>query len=113
MILAPPIVVNLRQGSEYDLYIGLGSMWGNKFVSTDTRKSAIHAYERQIRAWMRDAGWRVELKALSGKRLGCHCAPRSCHGDILVKLFLEFWGPNGTMVSGDSCAGNRNSEAGS
>lgn len=114
MTLPPPIVINLRSGSSYDEYIGLGSMWGNKWAYAGISKSgAIRAYERRLRILMEDAGWRVELKALSGKRLGCHCAPRPCHGDVLVKLFLEFWGPDGKMISGDSCAGSRNLEVGS
>ena len=113
MVLSPPIVVNLRQGHAYDEYIGLGSMWGNHCISEGTRSSAIRAYERRMRKFMEDAGWRVELKALAGKKLGCHCSPKPCHGDVLVKIFLEFYGPNGKMVSGDSCVGNQNTAGGS
>ena len=112
MTLTPPTVVNLHQ-NEYDEYIGLGSMWGNVFVDGNNRKVAIRRYERRMRMLLDDAGWRVALKALSGKRIGCHCAPRPCHGHVLVKLFLELWGPGGKMVSGDSCAGKHNPEGGS
>ncbi len=106
MILAPPQVINIRVGRPADQYIGLGSFWGNPYANTMSRGAAIKAYEKRLRRFLdSDAGWRVELKALSGKTLGCLCAPRPCHGDILVKLFLEFWGPDGKMeVSGDSHA---------
>ena len=113
MTLPPPIVINLRSGPPHDEYIGLGSMWGNRYITNATKNSALRAYEKQMRRFMEDPAWRVELKALSGKKLGCHCAPRPCHGDILVKLFLEFWGPDGKLISGDSCAGNLNLGAGS
>ena len=26
------------------------------------------------------------LDELAGKRLGCYCAPKPCHGDVLVEL---------------------------
>ena len=32
------------------------------------------------------------LKKLDGKQLGCWCKPWSCHGDVLRKLFIEFYG---------------------
>lgn len=111
--LAPPTVVNVRN-SPYDEYIGLGSIWGNKFLNS-SRASAIRAYEKSMRRFLdADPSWRVELKALSGKRLGCHCFPRPCHGDILVRLFLELYAPRCTMGSGaPQCDGINNPEVGS
>jgi len=97
MILSPPQVVNVRN-STHEIYIGLGSPWGNPYANTMARNAAIKAYEKRLRRFMEDAGWRVELKALAGKTIGCHCAPQPCHGDIIVKLFLELYGPQGTMV---------------
>jgi hypothetical protein len=29
------------------------------------------------------------LKELEGKALGCWCKPKSCHGDVLIKLIEE------------------------
>lgn len=102
MILAPPIVKNIRTQGPADEYIGLGTLWGNPYVNTMSRTSAIKAYEKRLRRFLQtDAGWRVELKSLSGKTLGCHCYPRPCHGDIIVKLFLEMYGPDAKIeVSG-------------
>lgn len=114
ILLPPPVVVNLRAGQIYDEYIGLGTRWGNPYYvnhqGTSTRKSAISAYERRMRNLLKDAGWRIDLKGLSGKRLGCHCHPLPCHGDVLVKLFLELWGSPGKL---ESCDGNHNTAAGS
>lgn len=33
--------------------------------------------------------WREELRKLAGKRLGCWCHPKTCHGDVLVRLLGE------------------------
>lgn len=99
MLLTPPTVVNVRS-VPHEIYIGLGSPWGNPYANTMARNAAIKAYERRLRRFLEDPGWRVELKALAGKTLGCHCAPQPCHGDIIVKLFLELYGIDGTMVVG-------------
>ena len=106
MILVPPTVKNIRTQGPADEYIGLGTLWGNPYANTMSRLSAIKAYEKRLRRFLAsDPGWRVELKALAGKTLGCHCAPRPCHGDIIVKLFLELWGEDGKLeVSGASNA---------
>lgn len=93
MSLAPPQVINIRFGRPADEYIGLGSFWGNPYANTMSRGAAIKAYEKRLRSFLDvDPHWVVELKSLSGKTLGCHCHPRSCHGDVIVKLFLERWG---------------------
>lgn len=97
MTLTPPIVVNIKS-APHEIYIGLGSIWGNPYANTMPRGQAIKAYERRLRRFMEDPGWRVELKALAGKTIGCHCAPQPCHGDVLVRLFLELYGIDGTMV---------------
>jgi hypothetical protein len=89
VVLPPPIIVNLRAGDSYDEYIGLGSAWGNRFIGDSPRNRAISLYETRLRNLLKDPAWRVALKALSGKRLGCHCKPKACHGDVIIKLFLE------------------------
>lgn len=104
MVLAPPIVVNVRYEA-YDIYGGLGSPWGSPYANTMARGAAIKAYEKRLRRFLEDPAWRVELKALSGKRVGCHCHPQPCHVDIIVKLFLELYDPNGTMVVGEHALG--------
>jgi hypothetical protein len=69
----------------FDVYIGRPGPWANPFkIGKDgTRDEVISKYE----AWIRT---RPELLAalpkLRGKVLGCWCAPRACHGDVLVRL---------------------------
>ena len=77
-------VVNLHKEA-YDKYIGRGSKWGNPFrIGPDgTREDVLIKYE----------GWIVKQKhlmgslhELRGKRIGCFCKPKACHGDVLKRL---------------------------
>jgi len=77
-------VVNIRR-DEYDIYIGRGGQWGNSFtIGIDgTREEVIKKYE----AWIKSQpNLLKQLSMLKGKRLGCFCHPKPCHGDILKKL---------------------------
>jgi len=80
------IVVNKRT-STYDVYIGRGSKWGNPFVmkSEADRERVIEQFRKylweQIKAGVIT---KDELRALDGKRLGCFCKPKACHGDVIV-----------------------------
>ncbi len=93
-----PTVVHVRR-APYDLYIGRAflefpeSKWANPFRLQDPndpveRQRVADEYEMYIRG-------RVDLIAslpeLEGRTLGCWCRPKfPCHGDVLVKLFVEF-----------------------
>lgn len=82
--------------SQYDIYIGRPSKWGNCYSHLDgtlaefkvaTREEAITKYEE----WIRNQPELLsELYLLEGMTLGCWCKPLACHGDILVKLIKEF-----------------------
>lgn len=87
-------VVHCKKES-YDVYIGRPSKWGNPFTHLNTntqakfkvnsREEAIEAY----RKWITEGDGRHLLKdlhELKGKVLGCWCAPKLCHGDILIAL---------------------------
>lgn len=92
-------VVNLYHDS-YDIYIGRKSKWGNPFTHLDventlaeykveSREEAIESYEN----WIRNNSELMEsLSELRGHTLGCFCKPKSCHGDVLVKLIKERFG---------------------
>ena len=71
----------------YDVYIGRGSKWGNPFVigKDGDREEVISKYEIYI---MQNPGMISALPELAGKTLGCWCAPKACHGDIL-KIMVE------------------------
>ena len=81
--------------SPYDVYIGRPSKWGNPFSHIKkgtlaqyvvaTRDDAVKAYEE----WITNGDGQhllQDLHELKGKTLGCWCAPKACHGDVLVKL---------------------------
>ena len=87
-------VVHCKKES-YDIYIGRPSKWGNPFTHikgntkaefiVDTREDSIKAYEE----WITTGDGKHLLKNLTelkGKILGCWCKPKSCHGDVLIKL---------------------------
>lgn len=72
-------VVNLRR-EECDVRIDRPSKWGNPFRITKyvSREKAIEMYESYIHSRPDLMG---SLEELRGKRLGCWCKPRPCHGD--------------------------------
>lgn len=70
---------------EYDIYIGRPSKWGNPFfIGRDgSRKEVIEKYREWI---MNQPELLKEIPKLKGKRLGCFCSPKPCHGDVLAEL---------------------------
>lgn len=81
-----------------DVYIGrdFGGWAGSKYANpfpidrNHDREEALTRYagwlRREIQAGRITA---QELSALDGKRLGCWCKPKPCHGDILAQ-FVEW-----------------------
>ena len=69
----------------HHVYIGRPSKWGNPFVvgKHGQRGECIALYEDWLR---RNAALIAALDELRGLVLGCWCAPRACHGDLLVRL---------------------------
>jgi Domain of unknown function (DUF4326) len=95
-------VVHCKRES-YDVYIGRGrdprsgepGEWGNPYSHRPSRvpgvivvasvDEAIACYRRHL--WAEINSGRLSLArlaALDGKTLGCWCAPRPCHGEVLV-----------------------------
>ncbi len=69
----------------HHVYIGRPSKWGNPFVvgKHGQRGECIGLYE----SWLREnAALFAALDELRGLVLGCWCAPRACHGELLVRL---------------------------
>lgn len=83
-------VVNVRTQA-CDVYIGRAvrgwpaSPFGNPFRVTSElpRGQAIAQYRQWIQS---QPALLARLEELRGKRLGCWCKPRACHGDVLVEL---------------------------
>ncbi len=86
-------VVNVKN-DEYDVYIGRNPVygdpkWGNPFEigKHGTRKEVIELYK----VWLAHKPDLVKkLLSLDGKILGCHCKPKSCHGDVIVEMVKAF-----------------------
>ena len=75
------------------IYIGRPSIWGNPFshingtlaeFKVNNRDEAVESYRAYLYS-------NPELMAkvkqeLRGKNLVCFCAPKSCHGDVLLEV---------------------------
>ena len=69
----------------YDIRIDRRTKWGNPFKEgrDGTRDEVIAKYE----AWIKtQPALMAALPELRGKVLGCWCAPKPCHGDVLARL---------------------------
>jgi len=98
-----PLVVHHRKAF-YDVFIGRtrrGNRWSNPFtdqagdtlavVRVESRAEAIEAYRDWLGGVRTVPGLapptREEIvRELRGKVLGCWCAPRPCHGDVLAAI---------------------------
>lgn len=70
---------------DHDHYIGRGSLWGNPFtVKEYGRQVAIELYRSHLDRLLKDPEVYEAFRQLDG-RLGCHCKPLPCHGDVIVE----------------------------
>ena len=83
------------------VYIGRGTPWGNPFTTltvTDhrgpeevtvvgTREEAVRRFEGLVEG---NPAFKRQIKdMLKGKDLLCSCAPKLCHGDVLLRIANE------------------------
>ena len=92
-------VVNVDREQRADVvYIGRGTPWGNPYAlgQDGDREEVIRKFRYDFeRDLLRDgARFKQRLRALQGKRLGCHCKPAACHGDVLAE-YLNAWDDGG------------------
>ena len=80
-------VVNIKKES-CDVYIGRPGKWGNPFaIGRDgNREEVIDKYSDWI---LTQRHLLKDLHELQGKKLGCWCAPKACHGYVLAELADE------------------------
>lgn len=87
------LVVNVRHTSQFDVYVGRPSPWGNPFSHkpsaharwrVKTRQEAVERFEE----WLMSQPELVERvrRELRGKVLGCWCRPAACHADVLARV---------------------------
>lgn len=76
-----------RNKDNFDILIDRGTDYGNPFIIgiDGNRKEVIEKYSKYLFS-NNDLMEKIEL--LRGKRLGCWCKPKPCHGDVIVS-FLE------------------------
>ena len=79
-------------GQMGDIRIDRKTKWGNPYpLPYDTpslRSTVIQKYEVWVKQQIAEG--KLDIDELAGAtRLGCHCKPKECHGDVLVRLFEE------------------------
>ena len=84
----------------FDVYIGRPSKWGNPYshqegtlaeFKVETREEAVQKFKEYL---LNNKELMESLPELKGKILGCWCAPKSCHGDILLEMANEIYTQN-------------------
>lgn len=83
-------VVNLRK-EKYTVYIGRGSIFGNPFMigRDGDRARVIKLYRHYLigNGKVLNAIYNLPKDSI----LGCFCKPKECHGDVIVKLYNDYW----------------------
>jgi len=87
-------VVNVYKDN-FDVYIGrtskkfgVGGKFANPYWMQDESKRKEVIEKFRIYLWKQIKEGKItkeELIALDGKKLGCYCSPKECHGDVIVK----------------------------
>jgi len=82
-----------------DVYIGRGSKFGNPYIigKDGTREEVIEKYRDWFNKKIKKPRFRKEVLKLRGKKLGCYCAPKACHGDVIIEWLNEL--SNDTLIS--------------
>lgn len=86
-----PVVINKhhyyrKPVPKNSVYIGRPTKWGNPFVIGvhGDRDQVIEKYRQYI--LMNPELYAAVKTELRGKNLICYCAPKPCHGDILLQM---------------------------
>ena len=85
------VVVNIYK-EQFDTYIGRAGRgydgyFGNPFrMGTGiSRESVVQKFQKYfIDRIEKDTEFKRRILALKGKRLGCFCKPKACHGDVIA-----------------------------
>jgi Domain of unknown function (DUF4326) len=85
------VVVNINKES-FDVYIGRAGRgqdgyFGNPFrIGHEiNREDAVQKFQKYFAERIgKDPEFKRRVFALKGKRLGCFCKPKACHGDVIA-----------------------------
>lgn len=86
-------VVNKDKNEKYDVYIGRGSIWGNPYAigHDGDREEVIRKFKYDFeRNLLGGDDFNRKLLTLKGKKLGCHCKPLACHGDVYADFLNSY-----------------------
>lgn len=91
MAIKKTMVVNINLDMEFDVYIGRGSMFGNKHRITAicTREQAVARYKVDFYRKLKDPKFKRAVLRLREKRLGCFCWPKPCHENVIVEYLRK------------------------
>jgi hypothetical protein len=94
--LMPARVIHCREAARYSndeyVYCGRPSKWGNPFgpvgagIRVPSRAEAIRRYREWFLAPEQAQFRRDAVRELADKILGCWCAPKPCHVDIIAEF---------------------------
>lgn len=84
-----PEVVHCKRAPQGSfVYIGRPALLGNPFAIDErtTREQVIEQFRQYFQARVAtDEGFRAAVLAVRGRDLGCWCAPKACHGDVILE----------------------------
>lgn len=92
-------VRNKDSGEAFDVYIGRKTPWGNPFpIEHETdgmkRKEVIEKFKVYFEEeFIKKPDNLKHLLTLRGMRLGCHCKPFPCHGDVIAEFINNYFDP--------------------
>ncbi len=82
-----PKVVKLTK-DEFDVRVDRKSKWGNPYPMNARKHNRMEVIAA-FRVWLPAQPSLMEcLGELRGKRIGCHCAPLDCHGDVIADFVV-------------------------
>lgn len=90
-------VRNRDSGEAFDVYIGRKTPWGNPFpieheINGDKRKEVIEKFRVYFQEEFVNKPENLKhLLTLRGMRLGCHCRPLPCHGDVIAEFINNYF----------------------
>lgn len=90
-------VRNKDHDETFDVYIGRKTPWGNPFpiehdAHGDKRKEVIEKFKVYFQEEFINKPVNLKhLLTLRGMRLGCHCKPLPCHGDVIADFINNYF----------------------
>lgn len=90
-------VRNKDHDETFDVYIGRKTPWGNPFpiehdAHGDKRKEVIEKFKVYFQdEFINKPDNLKHLLTLRGMRLGCHCKPLPCHGDVIANFINNYF----------------------